>query len=196
MKIESMALSSALALLLLAAGGCKTDPTESGTTTTSGTTTAEMPAELRGVWLDHWSTSMGYELATETYDFETNVWFMGRQDFWDMAPYRGFGISFDQDGNFIWVLGSDGGLVGCQSYSIDFMKGTAVAQNGTIRFHAAERRQRYESTCDPSLNFDRDASGGDFEMEFVVGATQDTGLPTLRLVNPIDGTTFDYFEKN
>lgn len=212
----------ALALLWVSASGCDVDPSGDRTTgatsaataspgttddtsggatdptagdPTTGTAPAEIPADLRGVWLDSWSTSMGYLLATEMYNFETGVWFMGHPSPWDMAPYRGYGISFDQSGNFTWVLGSDGGLGGCKSYAIDFMKGTAeVVDHDTIRFHAADRRQLYHSTCDPSLNYEQDASGGVFEMDYVLGTTQDTGLPTLRIVNTSDGTAFDYFK--
>jgi hypothetical protein len=188
MKIKSKAYKSVLALVLLSASKCG-EPSDGGPV-------PEMPANMRGVWLDHWSTSMEYQLATEMYNFDTKVWFKGNQAPWDMAPYRGYGISLEQNGNFIWVLGSDGGTGGCQSYTIDFMKGTAVVQDGnTIRFRATARRQRYESTCDPSLNYDRDASGGDFVMSYVLGATQDTGRPTLRLINQSDNAAFDYFKK-
>ncbi len=138
---------------------------------------------------------MGYQLATEMYDFDTGVWFKGYYDPWEMAPYQGFGISFGPNGAFTWVMGSNNADAGCKSYSIDFMKGSATVQDAnTIRFRETQRWQRYHSTCDPSLNYDRDASGGDFTMDYVLGATQDTGLPTLRLYTPSDGTGFDYFK--
>lgn len=135
---------------------------------------------------------MGYSLAEHAYDFETGVWFEGKPDLWDMAPYRGFGVAFGEDDSFIWVRGEDGGVGGCQSYAVEVIKGTATAMDdGTIRFHATARRQRYDSTCDPSLNYDRDMPLGSFDMSYALGSTVDTGSPTLTLSD--ESGTFDYF---
>lgn len=183
-----------LLLLAVSAVGCL----QTTTRTSEGnpaTTSAELPADVRGTWLDSWSTSMEYSLATKAYDFETGVWFDGLPDLWDMAPNRGFGLSLGADGSFLWVRGEDGGVGGCQSYGVLVIKGTATVDGDRMRFHPTAGRQRYESTCDPSLNFDRALPNEDFSMPFAVGATQDTGLPTLKLLDEASGTTFVYFRK-
>lgn len=137
---------------------------------------------------------MQYGLATKAYDFETGVWFEGRNDLWDMAPNRGLGIAFEPDGSFLWVRSEDGGMGGCKSYAVQVTKGTAFAEGDTIRFHTTAQRQRYESTCDPSLNHDRDLPNEDFTLKYVRSATEDTALPTLRLVDETSATTLDYFK--
>ncbi len=136
---------------------------------------------------------MQYELASNAYDFESQVWFGGLPDLWDMAPNRGLGLSLSADGTFVWVRSADGGLGGCQSYSVRVIRGVAVVDGDVLKFHPTAQRERYSSTCDPSLDYDRDVANEDFEMPFVLGATQDTGLPTLRLVDAASGTAFDFF---
>lgn len=167
--------------------------TDGDTDTSSEPEASELPAELRGTWLDSWSTSMQYELAKDAYDFDTGVWFGGLPDLWDMAPYRGFGIELAADGSFVWLRGSDGGVGGCQSYAVEVIKGTAAAQGDTLRLRVTAHRQRYESTCDPSLNYDRSVPNAVIDVTYERGATVDTGLPTLRLVDR-SKTAFEYFE--
>lgn len=190
MAVPSNHWLSALALTSLT--GCL-QPT--ATTEPAPAATAELPAELRGTWLDSWSTSMEYSLATSAYDFDTHVWFGGRADLWDMAPYRGFGLSLGADGTFLWVRGEDGGVGGCQSYAVHVIKGSVTVEGSVLRFRPSAQRQRYESTCDPSLNFDRDVPNEDFTMPFTISATSDTGLSTLRLVDEASGATFVYFRQ-
>lgn len=154
-----------------------------------------LPAELRGTWLDRWSTSMQYELAEKAYDFDTGVWFEGRPDLWDMAPYRGFGLALAADGSFFWIREEDGGLGGCKSYGLVVMKGTVTAGEGTLRFHPSAVRQRYESTCDPSLNFDRALPNDEIVVTFTHGLTNDGARETLRLDEAASGTGIDYFKR-
>lgn len=136
---------------------------------------------------------MQYALASGAYDFESHIWFGGLPDLWDMAPNRGLGLSLAADGTFLWVRSADGGVGGCQSYSVLVIRGVAVAAGGVVTFHPTAQRERYTSTCDPSLDYDRDVPNEDFEMSFTLGATQDTGLPILRLTDESSGTSFDYF---
>ena len=113
---------------------------------------SELPVNLQGVWLDRWSTSMGYQLATEMYDFDTGVWFKGYYDPWEMAPYQGFGISFGPNGAFTWVMGSNNADAGCKSYSIDFMKGSATVQDAnTIRFRETQEMAALPQHLRPEL---------------------------------------------
>lgn len=167
--------------------------TDGDTDDSSDHEVTELPADLRGTWLDSWSTSMQYKLAKDAYDFDTGVWFGGLPDLWDMAPNRGFGIELAANGSFVWVRGSDGGVGGCQSYAVEVIKGTAAAQGDTLRLRVTAHRQRYESTCDPSLNYDRSVADEVIEVTYERGATVDTGLPTLRLTDH-SKTTFDYFK--
>lgn len=179
-------LSTATLLCLCLLAGC--DP-EQGSSAAS----EPPPAALRGTWLDHWSTSLGYSLAVDAYDFRTGVWFRGLPDLWDLAPARGLGLSIAPDGSFLWVMSADGGLGGCQSYSVQVSKGTVTAADGFLHFHPTQQRQRYESTCDPSLSYDRAVPNVDFDLQYEIGATQDTGLPTLRLFDATEGFEIVFF---
>lgn len=158
-------------------------------------TETSLPAELHGAWLDSWSASMQYGLARNAYDFETGVWFGGLRDLWDMAPDRGIGIAFAEDGSFLWIQSADSGVGGCQSYSVRVTKGTASVDGGAVRFHPTGQRERYHSTCNPSLDYDRALPNEDFAMPYEVGATQDVGRPTLKLLDSASGTTFLFFHE-
>lgn len=176
----------ALSFVLLGLVGC--DSAES-----SPTPSTPPPTALRGTWLDPWSTSLQYSLAVDAYDFRRGVWFRGLPDLWDLAPARGLGLAIHGDGSFLWVLSADGGLGGCQSYSVQVIEGTVTAADGFLHFHPTAQRQRYESTCDPSLSYDRALPNADFDLAYELGATQDTGLPTLRLFDPEAGIDVVYF---
>lgn len=190
-------------LALLASSACTvTAPAASSTGGSPGGTgepanepLGGVPAELAGTWIDSWSASMQYGLAAGAYDFDTGVWFGGQPDLWDMAPNRGLGIAFGQDGSFLWVQSADGGMGGCQSYSVRVIKGTAAVDADVIRFHPTAQRERYESTCDPSLDYDRDVANEDFALPYEIGATEDVGRPTLKLRDESSGTTFLFFRQ-
>lgn len=147
--------------------------------------------ELFGTWLDSWSTSMEYSLARNAYDFETRLWFGGHANPWDVAPYRGFGLSLADDGTFLWVRGEDTGV----ARSIHVIRGTFSVERSVVRFHAAAQRQHYEHTGDPSRNFDVDLPNEDLAMTYALGATPEGGLATLRLIDATSGTTFVYFRQ-
>ena len=154
-----------------------------------------LPAELHGVWLDSWSASMQYRLARNAYDFDTGVWFGGLPDLWDMAPDRGLGLAFGEDGSFLWIQSADGGVGGCQSYSVRVTRGIASVDGGAVRFHPTAQRERYHSTCDASLDDDRALPNEDFAMPYEAGTTEDVGRPTLKLLDPASGTTFVFFHE-
>jgi len=167
-------------------------PTDPWATTTSATPPTADAVQLTGTWVDHWSASMQYGLATQAYDFERGVWFGGLPSLWDMAPNRGLGIAFTPDGTFLWVRASDGGVGGCKSSAVHVMKGTATVEAGVIHLHPTAQRQRYDSTCDPSLRYDRELANADLALGYALGATVDTGRPTLRLVDAATGEAHDY----
>lgn len=159
----------------------------------TGAPAPQATAGVAGIWLDRWSTSMQYKLGARVYDFDTGVWFGGAHEPWDMAPYRGWGIAFEPDGSFLWIRVHDAGIGGCKSYAVHVMKGTASVGPSTIRFHPTAQRQKYASVCNPKLDYDRDVPNQDFELAYTLGATVDTGAPTLQLVDGASGTVYDYF---
>lgn len=134
---------------------------------------------------------MEYSLARNAYDFETRLWFGGHPNPWDVAPYRGFGLSLAADGTFLWVRGEDTGV----GRSIHVIKGTFSIEQSVVRFHPIAQRQHYENTNDPSRNFDVDLPSEDFAMRYTLGATPEAGLSTLRLIDEASGTTFVYFRQ-
>lgn len=128
----------------------------------------ELPETLKGNWLDSWSFQNSYIIDDKFYDTDTDVWFRGAMSPWDMDPRPGTGFSILENGEFVWNYGLSTGVGGCQSYTVEFLKGEVKAEGNTIIFEPSARRRKYHSTCEPSLNFDQDESTDAFAMVYKI----------------------------
>jgi len=127
----------------------------------------QIPVSLVGEWLDEWSFQNSYPLNTRLFNEHTSLWFSGAYDPWSMDPRPGFGLKIYPDGKFIWTQAVSSGQGGCQSYVVEFLKGSLEATASTMVFKPNIRRRKYHSACNPSLDFDRNESTDSFQMDYV-----------------------------
>lgn len=141
-----------------------------------------LPEILRGSWLDSWSFQNSYIIDDKFYDATTGTWFRGAVSPWDMDPRPGTGFTILENGEFVWNYGLSTGVGGCQSYTVEFLQGEVNTEGNTITFEPSVRRRKYHSTCEPSLNFDRDESTQAFAVAYeITQETSELGTTLLKL---------------
>lgn len=126
----------------------------------------EVPEILTGAWLDDWSFSNEYVFNDQLFDPNTGRWFEGAKDPWSMNPRPALGLKINPDGSFVWITLASSGIGGCHSFVIEFLKGTLDFEEEEIIFTPNLRRKKYQSLCNPQVNFDRNEPLTEFRMEY------------------------------
>ncbi len=157
---------------------------------------SEIPATLRGEWLESWSLYMQHSFDPMLYDPQSNTWFRGSYDPWSMDPVPGFGIQLNRDGTFVWAMVVATSTGGCQVYTAEYLKGTVSLENDIITFKPQIRRMKYHSVCNPTNDFDRSEDNASFTMQYKLSTVNDSGgqFELLALTSP-DGSQIQYARK-
>jgi hypothetical protein len=153
---------------------------------------------LTGTWLDAWSFGRGVtDIADSFYDVQAAVWFAGAANPWAMTA-AGFGIRFEADGGFIWTVAEHSPIIGCESYSAEYMTGNVSATSSTISFDQEHWRSKFINSCDASQNVDTWVTPSLVELPYTIvkrfKASTNEVFWELKFTNP-DGSTFSYFRK-
>lgn len=126
----------------------------------------QVPEILKGEWLDDWSFTNKFEFNDQLFNPSTGRWFEGAKDPWSMNPKPGLGLKIYPDGSFVWITLASSGVGGCQSFEIEYLKGTLDFEEEEMIFRPTLRRKKYQSTCNPQVNFDRNEPVAEFRMEY------------------------------
>ena len=159
-----------------------------------------LPTELVGAWRDNWSVMNGNVIYPNLYNSTKKVWFDGNSTPWDLQPDPANGVSFDEKGNFVWVVLSSTRPYpgsGCWVTTAEFIRGKARVKRNKITFTPAVRRQMYQSVCNSSHNYDREREHTAFEVTYqILPRTEADGtqFTVIRLINP-DNFFTEYFIK-
>ncbi|MDF2157054.1 hypothetical protein [Algoriphagus sp. CAU 1675] len=159
----------------------------------------ELPEILLGTWLDEWSFTSGYAYKDKLYNPATGQWFDGAYDPWSMNPRPGFGIEIFEDGTFSWSTVVSTGVGGCQAYIAEYLEGKVEFVDDQLVFSPDIRRKKYHSSCNPSMNFDRNEPTSAFQMGYRL-QVQDWGLGrshvTLKLLEGSSERAFQTIKQN
>lgn len=134
----------------------------------------EVPEVLTGAWLDDFSFTNEFEFNDQLFNPTTGRWFGGAKDPWSMNSRPGLGLKIYPNGSFVWITLNSSGVGGCQSFLIEYLKGTLDFEEEEMIFKPTLRRKKYQSVCNPQVNFDRNESVNEFRMEYHL-LTQDLG---------------------
>jgi hypothetical protein len=139
----------------------------------------EVPELMKGEWLDDWSFTNEFEFNEKLFNPSTGLWFEGAKDPWSMGSRPGLGLKIYPDGSFVWITLASTGVGGCQSFVVEYLKGTLDFEEEEMIFRPILRRKKYQSTCNPEINFDRNESVAEFRMEYHL-LTQDLGNGSMK----------------
>lgn len=126
----------------------------------------EVPEILTGAWLDDWSFTNEFGFNDRLFNPSTGRWFEGASDPWSMDSRPGMGLKIYPDGSFVWVTLASNGLEGCRSFVAEYIKGTLDFEEEEMIFKPDLRRKKYQSSCNPQVNFDRNEPVAEFRMEY------------------------------
>jgi hypothetical protein len=159
-----------------------------------------LPTDLVSAWRDSWSVWNGHVIYPDLYNSAKKAWFDGNATPWDLQPDPANGVSFDEKGNFVWVVLSSTRPYpgsGCWVTTAEFIRGKAQVKGNKITFTPAVRRQMYHSVCNPDQNYDREREHTAFEVTYQILSRTEAGgtqLKVIRLVNP-DNSFTEYFTR-
>jgi hypothetical protein len=153
---------------------------------------------LAGVWLDQWSFNRSaVDIADNLYDRTTGTWFGGAINPWAMTA-ASFGIRFEPNGRFTWTIAEHSPMIGCESYSAEFITGHATIAPDVISFEQEYWRSKFVNKCDESQNVDTDVTPTEFVLPYTINKMYNvlTGEQywELKMVNP-DNSTFSLFRR-
>ncbi len=153
-----------------------------------------LPA-LAGVWLDEWSFKKDFDnIQDNFYNPDTQSWFSGAADPW--ATGKGIGLRFDNTLGFTWLIAEHSPMTGCESWSAEYITGTASIASDEIIFHQNFWRSKFVNSCDPSQNVDMEVTPSDIPLTFKIEKMYDVlsgeEYWQLKFTNP-DGSTFSFF---
>lgn len=153
---------------------------------------------VTGVWLDEWSFSQRLNtVADDFYNRQTQTWFDGAPNPWTMSP-PGFGIRFDENGNFTWTAAEHSPSTGCESYSAEYMTGSATVSADRISFDQNYWRSKFINSCDETQNVDIEVAPSVISLPYEIFRLYDMfsgeGYWGLKFTNP-DGSTFSYYRR-
>ena len=87
-------------------------------------------------------------------------------------------------------------MTGCESWSAEYITGTASIASDEIIFHQNFWRSKFVNSCDPSQNVDMEVTPSDIPLTFKIEKMYDVFSGEeywqLKFTNP-DGSTFSFF---
>ncbi len=157
----------------------------------------ELPP-LTGSWVDQWTFNQHINtVADNYYNQQTNTWFEGTANPWAMST-AGFGIHFDESGNFTWTVAEQSPMTGCESWSAEFITGTATFSSGVISFSQDYWRSKFINSCDETWNVDTEVTPIDislpYKIEKMYNVWTNEEYWRLTFTNP-DNSTFSYYRR-
>lgn len=157
----------------------------------------ELPP-LTGSWVDQWTFNQHINsVADNYYNQQTNTWFEGAANPWAMSS-AGFGIHFDESGNFTWTVAEQSPMTGCESWSAEFITGTATFTSGVISFSQDYWRSKFINSCDETWNVDTEVTPIDisipYKIEKMYNVWTNEEYWRLTFTNP-DNSTFSYYRR-
>ncbi len=158
-----------ISLILLGVLSCQYDDTSQPE---NNQPIGSIPEELVGVWIDSWSLYMNYDFDPLLYNPVSNKWFSGALDPWSMVPVPGLGIEFKENGGFVHTMVVSTSTGGCQVYTAQYIKGIVNGSSlDQITFKPQVRRMKHHSVCNPSMDFDRNESTGNYTITIEISET-------------------------
>lgn len=158
----------------------------------------ELPP-LTGVWFDQWSFQQNFsDIQNNYYNDVTHVWFGGAASPWSTETAKGMGIRFSEDMTFTWLIAEHSPVTGCESYSAEYITGTAALSGDQITFNQDYWRSKFINSCDPTQNVDMDVTPSPIVLRYEIA--QKSNLWTgelfweLKFSNP-DGSNFSYYRR-
>lgn len=155
----------------------------------------DLPA-VTGIWLDYWSFNhSATDIADDFYNKDTGLWFDGAANPWKMSE-AGFGIRINENGTFTWNIAESHSMTGCESYSAEYITGTAMISSGVITFNQEYWRSKFVSACDPSWNMDTEVETSVITLPYEITRMYNAFLGKecwkITFINP-DGSTFSFY---
>jgi len=152
---------------------------------------------VTGVWLDQWSFNQdAADIADNFFNKETGLWFEGAANPWAMSA-AGFGIRFDENGTFTWNIAEHSPMVGCESYSAEYITGTATISSDMITFDQDYWRSKFINSCDTSWNVDTEVSTSVIMIPYEISKMYDFSgneYWQITFTNP-DGSEFSFYRR-
>lgn len=153
---------------------------------------------VAGVWLDQWSFNQGANAITANfYNQQTGTWFNGASNPWTMAS-AGFGIQIDENGNFTWTIAEHSPMIGCESYSAEYIMGKAAVSPDKISFDIEYWRSKFINSCDETQNVDTGVTPFELSLPYqitkVIRANSEEVYWQLKFKNP-DNSTFSFYRR-
>lgn len=110
----------------------------------------------------------------------------------------GFGIRIGENGNFTWTMVEHSPMTGCESYSAEYITGSATISSGTISFNQDYWRSKFINSCDVSQNVDIDVSTSVIELPYQINKMYNAITMEeyweLKFTNP-DGSMFSFYRR-
>ncbi len=157
----------------------------------------ELPP-LTGSWVDQWTFNQHINnIADNYYNQQTGTWFEGAANPWAMNP-AGFGIHFAENGDFTWTIAEQSPMSGCESWSAEYITGTATIAPGMITFNQDYWRSKFINSCDETWNVDTEVSTSVISLPYKIEKMYNVWTYEeywkLTFTNP-DNSTFSYYRR-
>lgn len=155
--------------------------------------------ELAGEWLDYWSFNRGETFVSDNYyNKESGVWFEGAATPWEMTTGNGIGIRFHEDGRFTWIIAEISPMMGCVSYSAEYITGSYTSSEDAISFDQDFWKSKFVNRCNESQNVDTEVTPQQIDLPYEITKMHNmwTGESywMLTFKNP-DQTTFSFYRR-
>jgi hypothetical protein len=153
---------------------------------------------IAGTWLDISSFMDGESfIADNFYNKDTGVWFEGAANPWAINS-GGFGMYIDEAGNFTWIIAERHPVIGCESYSAEYITGTATIFSDKISFDQTYWISKFINSCDETQNVETEVTPFEVLLRYDISRifNPNTGgqLWELKFYNP-DNSTFSYYRR-
>ena len=151
-----------------------------------------------GTWVDQWTFNQNTSSITpDFYNQNTETWFGGAANPWAINN-AGFGIQFNENGTFTWNIAEHSPMVGCESYSAEYIIGNAFITNEVIKFNQNYWRSKFVNACDETQNVETGVTPFEVSLPYELikkfNALNGETYWELKFKNA-DGSTFSFYRK-